>query len=139
MSLAAARLASDRRAAASVEFAIVGLALFLTLFAIIELGRLAAAQNALSYAAGVAARYAAVHGSASANPASTATIAAQFAAAAAPVLGDSTPTPSVTFSPNNDPGSTVTISARYAFSPVGPAGDFASVTLSGSSTLVIEH
>jgi len=135
----AARLAGDRSGAASVEFAIVALALFLMLFAIIELGRLAAADSALSYAAGVAARYAAVHGSSSASPASSEAIAAQFAAAAAPVLGSAAPTPTVTFTPNNNPGSTVTVAASYAWSPVSMKGDFAAVTLSTASTLVIEH
>ncbi len=117
----------------------MALALFLMLFAIIELGRMAAAENALSYAANVATRYAAVHGSASASPASSEAIAAQFATAAAPVLGSAAPTPTVTFSPNNNPGSTVTVAASYAWSPVSMKGDFAAVTLSASSTLVIEH
>ena len=117
----------------------VGLAFFLMLFAIIELGRLAAAESALNYAADAAARYASVHGSASASPATPAMVAAQFAAAAAPVLGDAAPTPTVVFSPNDDPGSTVTVSASYVWSPVSLTGDFASVTLAGASTLVIEH
>ena len=135
----AARLGGDRSGGASVEFAVVALALFLMLFGIIELGRLAAAESALSYAATVAARYAAVHGAASASPASSAAIAAEFATAAAPVLGSAAPTPTVTFTPNNNPGGTVTVAASYAWSPVSMTGDFAAVTLSASSTLVIEH
>jgi Flp pilus assembly protein TadG len=139
MSMALRRFIVDRRGVASVEFAAVALVFFMMLFAIIELGRLAAAQSALSYAADVAARYAAVHGADSATPATTTTIAAEFAAAAAPILGSGAPTPTVTFSPDNNPGSTVTVSASYAWAPLSMGSDFASVTLSSQSTLVIEH
>ena len=139
MSTALRRLIVDRRGVASVEFAVVALVFFMMLFAIVELGRLAAAQSALSYAVDVATRYAAVHGADSATPATTATVAAQFAAAAAPILGSGAPSPTVTFSPDNNPGSTVTVSASYAWSPVTMGSDFASVMLSSQSSLVIEH
>lgn len=133
------KLAAERRAVASIEFATVGFAFFLMLFGIFELGRMASAQSALAYGTDVATRYAAVHGSASSSPASTDAVAAEFTSAVSPVLGSAAPTPTVTFSPNNNPGSTVTVSASYAWSPLTMGSSFPSVTLSAQSSLVIEH
>ena len=132
-------LAAERRGVATIEFATVGLAFFLMLFGIFELGRMASAESALTYGTDVATRYAAVHGSASASPASATTVADQFTSAVSPVLGGAAPAPTVTFSPDNNPGSTVTVSASYDWSPLSMGSSFPSVTLSAQSSLVIQH
>lgn len=139
MRRAAADLLSGREAVVSIEFAIVGFAFFLMLFGIFELGRMASIQSTLSYGTNVAVRYAAVHGAASSDPASAAKIAAKFTGAVAPILGGAAPTPTITYSPNDDPGSTVTVAASTAWSPVAFASSFASVVLSARSSLVVVH
>lgn len=139
MRRAPADLLSTREAVASIEFAIVGFAFFLMLFGIFELGRMASVQSTLSYGTNVAVRYAAVHGAASSDPATTASVAAKFAGAVAPILGGAAPTPSVTYSPNDDPGSIVTVAASTPWSPIAFASSFASVVLSAEASLVVVH
>lgn len=139
MRRAAADLPAAREAVASIEFAIVGFAFFLMLFGIFELGRMASVQSTLSYGTNVAVRYAAVHGAASSDRATAADIAAKFTSAVRPILGSAAPTPSVTYSPNDDPGSTVTVAASTAWSPIAFASSFASVVLSAEASLVVVH
>jgi Flp pilus assembly protein TadG len=82
--------------------------------AIMEFGRLGFAYNSVSFAAHRAARYAAVHGSASANPASAANIQAQALNYMA-ALDSTKATVTTTWTSDNNPGSTVQVAVTYGF------------------------
>jgi len=131
----------DRRGVAALEFALSGVPVLILLLATIEFGRLIADQYALSIGVERAARYAVVHGSQSASPASAADIVAQFYAAAAPFLaaGAGEPVVSVAFSPGNAPGGLVSIAARYDFIPVSTLEAIPAITLSAQASYTIQN
>lgn len=131
----------DRRGVAALEFALSGIPVLILLLATIEFGRLIADQYALSLGVERAARYAVVHGSQSASPASAADIVAQFYAAAAPFLAAGTggPAVSVTFSPSNAPGSLVSIAALYNFVPVSTLEAIPVLTLNAQASYTIQN
>ena len=134
-------LARDRRGVAALEFALSGVPVLMLLLATIEFGRLLADQYALSLGVERAARYAVVHGSQSALPASGADISAAFYAAAAPFLGAQAggAVVTVTFAPDNAPGSVVTVNATYGFLPVSLLEAIPALTLSAQVSDTIQN
>ncbi len=138
-------MARDRRGVAALEFALSGVPVLILLLATIEFGRLLADQYALSLGVERAARYAVVHGSQSALPASGADISAAFYAAAAPFLGAQASgqaggaVVTVTFAPDNAPGSVVTVNATYGFLPVSVLEAIPALTLSAQVSETIQN
>lgn len=149
------RLTADTRGVAAIEFAISGMALFLFLFGIMNLGELGFTIVALQRGVQQAARYASISTSVAlangtaVNYACTpqAAAQAQFANAVTPPFSAaSMPAVSVTWggslaSCSNNTGSgigTVTVAAQYQWYPVGMAGIFANgISLAPTETLAV--
>jgi Flp pilus assembly protein TadG len=108
------RLWRDSSAAAAVEFALCAPILVMLSLGTVEVGRAMLTYHDLSLAAFEAGRYAMVHGTGSATPATKAqlkTVASARLIGADPAkLGID-----VTWDPNNNPGSFVTIALSYPF------------------------
>lgn len=97
----------------AVELALV-LPLFLgLLLGLIHFALALYADTTIGHAAREGARFAAVRGAASANPATSDNVAAQVARHLA-ALDPARLAVAVDFAPNNAPGATVTVTARYA-------------------------
>jgi len=96
---------------------VLALASFAVLVAgIMELGFAGFAANSVSFAAQLAARFAAVRGSASGHAASVADVQAVAQQYAAP-LSTGAMTVALTWSPDKSPGSTVEVRVSYSFAP----------------------
>ena len=110
-----------RRGSTILEGALVFTTFVLVLVGVIDFGRLGFAYNSITFAARQAARYAAVNGSASVNPANAATIRANVRNnlvglnTSSKILNVTT-----TWIPpaNNSPGSQVQVVVSYAFQPL---------------------
>lgn len=125
---------------ALVEFAFVLPVALLFLVGLFDSARAVWLSNTLAAATREATRYAAVHGSSSADPATASDVEAVLARHA---VGIGTMTVSVTW-PDGDArrGSTVTVIATSAFVPAlsqAILGGGLNVTLRGSSTMVIHQ
>jgi Flp pilus assembly protein TadG len=131
----------DRRGVAALEFAISATPLLILLLGIVEIGWLLANQYALTRGVEQAARYAVVHGSQSAAPATTAEVSAVFYQAAAPILGaaPSGVTVTVSFIPDNSPGSTVMVSAQSSFTPFSGIVGIPALTLAAQASYTIQN
>lgn len=106
-----------RFGAAMVEGALTIGAVVFIICGIIDFGRLLFSYNSLAFAVQQSARYAAVHGSSSKNPANTAKLDAIVKATMFGVPPSSLST-TVTWTPNTDPGAKVTVQATCTFTPM---------------------
>ena len=130
------RFLASGSALASIEFAFCGGVFIFMLLAVSDFGRLMFTYHEMAEASRVAARYAIVHGSASASPATAAAIA-KVAAAATPLVTSAEVT--VTFSPNNSPGSQVTVAIARPFDFVAGFISTSTYTLNSHTTLMIAN
>lgn len=138
MTRPAAALRRDRRGASLVEFALVAHLILLPLAGTFDLGALFLAQRGLTWGVEAAARYASVNSA----TASTATITARFATAAAPAMGaaaTAATTVSVAYTPAETVGSSVTVTASYPWSGLLALAGIAPRVLTASQTLIIQH
>jgi len=105
-----------RRGSVMYESALVLLVYAVMMAGIMELGMIGFAVNAVSFAAHRAARYAAVRGSSSGNPATAGQITTSAEGYAAP-LNAANLAVAVSWLPDNNPGSTVQVKVSYNFTP----------------------
>ena len=138
MKTASKRLKHTQRGAAIVEFALAFMVFFLSMYGVMEFGRIVHSYNILSGAAREGARYAMVHGSVSGSAASASDIQ-NVVRAWAIGLDTSSITVTTTWTPGNGPGSQVRVRASYAVSPftrlIVPDG----ITLQSTSQMVISQ
>jgi Flp pilus assembly protein TadG len=118
-----------------VESALALMVFGILLAGIMELGLVGLASDTVSFAAGRAARWAAVRGSASGHAATAADIQAVALEYATPLNPDSC-TVAVTWTPNDNPGSTVQVRVLYSFSSLRPISAGA-MTLQGTARQTI--
>ena len=126
----------DQHGSTALEFGLMLPMVLVLLVGVIDVGRLIGDQHALDRGVAAAARYASVN-SASAT---ASTITAQFAAAAAPLIGSCGGCVSVTFSPagsQGQPGGTVTVSVSYPWHASAPSLILFGMTLTSSTTLTV--
>jgi Flp pilus assembly protein TadG len=102
----------NQKGAVLVEHALVFLVFFVTLYAIMEFGRVVYLYNSLAGATREAARYAIVSGSRSASPATNMDIKARVMQWGIG-FNESALNVNTTWSPNNNPGSKVRIDSTY--------------------------
>ncbi len=108
------------------------------IFAIVEVGRLAASEGALEHAVEIAGRWAAINSAADTQQ----TITQQFNAAFQNYVGGTTPSPTVTvaFSGGTPTvNGTIQVSAAYVWTPVFGMVFMGGVPLSVETTLPIIH
>jgi Flp pilus assembly protein TadG len=142
---------SRRDGQALVEFALVAPIFFLLLFSVIEFGRYIYQVQILNNAAREGARYAIVHGSLSLCPSGppapgTSTcdlvgnnIKAVVRNNAVGVASTSITFPTLQWDPNNGRESTFTIVVQAPFQPLIPIVPIPDVTVTGSSSLVMNN
>ncbi len=100
--------------------AALSLTVFLmSIFGIMDLGRMVFSYNLVAHGAREGVRYAIVHGNNSASPANVITIG-DYLRGQTPGLDRNGTTVAVTWTPNNSPGSTVSVTVSYSFRPVAP-------------------
>lgn len=106
-----------RFGSAMVEGALIMTVVVFFICGIVDFARLVFSYNSLAFAVHQSARYAAVHGSSSKNPADTAKIDSIIKAT---MFGTPSATLStvVTWTPNKDPGAKVTVQATCTFTPL---------------------
>jgi Flp pilus assembly protein TadG len=128
----------DRRASSGVQFALV-LPVFLSMvLGIMDMGRLMWTQNTLAQAAKKSARFAIVHGSTSASPATAADITAAVEQHLAGLSG--APTVNVAWIPDNAPGSLVTVQVTYPFQFAALGFlDLTPLTIDSSASMLVSH
>lgn len=122
-----------------LEFALSCVLLFSILFGIVDFGRALYAYDAISDAARVGTRYAIVHGSSSASPATASSISSYVTGLCCAGLSTSAIKVNATWNPNNSPGSTVNVQVQYTFNFILPFLPAASVPMSASSQMVISQ
>lgn len=128
----------DRRGVASIEFAVAIGVVLTVVFAILDLGRLFAAQHTLNYGVEKAVRYAVVNS----DVATVASVAATFRTAATPGLGAGGAAAcgvTVSYPQGNAPTLPVTVSVTYSWAPVSSLDALPAFTLTSSQTLLIQH
>jgi len=134
-------LRRDSRGVAAMEFALCGAVLFMAILGAVEVLLFLRTQNALSYAASTAARYASKHSSKAAIPATSDTIKA-FAMTqiqAAGVSASSTAIITPTWPGGNLPGGTVVVTITYSYTPFTAYKIVPARTLTSAATLTIEN
>ncbi|MEP6961517.1 MAG: TadE/TadG family type IV pilus assembly protein [Acidobacteriota bacterium] len=121
------RRRKSQRGSSLIEFSLVGVQLFLVLFAIIEFGRVVLVSTTIAHAARTAVRYAIVHGGTRtgsgvdgpSGPGSTTQIVANLNKyAKTGLLDTSRLTTTITYPDgNNSPGSRVMVTVVYPYDP----------------------
>lgn len=133
-----ARRRRRSRAQGLVEFAILGPLFFLTLFGIIEMGRLVWTNHELTNGTREAARYAMVHGSKSGALATNTDVKAQLRAKSTGI--DNTVSVTVSYAGKGDPGEVVTVSSSYVYKPaIYYILKRSSITLTSTSKVIVQH
>ena len=136
-------LRRDSRGVAAMEFALCGLVLITALLGTVEVLLFFRTQNAMSYAASSAARYASKHSTMSGAPATQDMIRknAMSAIQAAGVSAPSTVSVNASYLPAgaNVPGSTVLVTMSYSWSPVTTLKIIPAMTITSAATLTIEN
>ncbi len=129
----------DTRGVAVIEFAFIAPILMMLTIGILDVGRAMHALNTMEHTAKEAVRYASVHGSASASPASKYDIA-KFVKNGAIGLDAKRMTVQVSWAPNNNPGSAVVVDIAYDFNSM-LVGIFKSSPwcFNTGSTFIISH
>jgi len=125
----------NRNGTAGIEFAAAGPLVLLLLWALLEVYRLLAAQRALDFAVTRALRYASVNS----TVATAGTIATQVTNTVRSLLGTTTVSVTVTFTPAYAPGDTVSIDATYTWTPLILTADFASTHLASAGTITVQN
>lgn len=125
-----------QRGSVMIEGALSLVLTFLLILGIMECGRLFQAYNSVCYGARLGARFAAVHGQASGQPASSADVLALVRKHAL------IPNPSLlevvtSWQPDSQPGSRVRVRVKYQFQPMVSLTGLGNVPLISSSTMVI--
>ncbi len=134
-------LRRDSRGVAAMEFALCGAVLFMAVLGTVEVLLFLRTQNALSYAASTAARYASKHSSKADTPATSDNIK-EFAMAqiqAAGVSASSTASITPTWPLGNLPGGTVVVTITYSYAPFTAYNIIPARTLTSAATLTIEN
>jgi Flp pilus assembly protein TadG len=132
----ASRLGRDRAATTVLEFGFVVPILLMFIFGVMEFGRLRMMQQSLAEATFAAGRYAIVHGSTSASPATAATIQTQVQSNAV-MLDASGISVTTNFSGNEAPGTLVTITSTYTYTAIVTYLGLPSITLKAVSVSTI--
>jgi Flp pilus assembly protein TadG len=128
----------NQKGAVIIEHALVFLVFFITLYAIIEFGRIIYIYNSLAGATREAARYAIVSGSRSAAPATNDDIKARVMRWGVGFDSDALNV-NTTWSPNNSPGSKVRVVASYNIALMSGLIYRAPLTVSTRSEMVISQ
>jgi Flp pilus assembly protein TadG len=145
------RLANDRRAVSSLEFAVTSLAFFAFLLIIVNLGYLGLVLNDLKQGVQGAVRMAAVQTgaamAASGNGGACVTaaqiigyfngIVTPFLPAATGAANDGTPVVQSVWQNNQSDGAYITVTARYYWAPIGLPNSILGLPLSISSTQMV--
>ena len=130
------RLVADCRGMAMVELGLVSPIFFILAVGVLEVGRFVYMQQGVIAAVHQGGRYAIVHGSKSAAPASTADIVTAVTNAA--WFDAANINASVSFSPDNNPGSKVVITATYSWTSIAPLLDhLLTTTITAKSEMTI--
>ena len=100
--------------------AALSLTVFLmSIFGILDLGRMVWYYNMVAHGSREGVRYAVVHGANSSSPASVPVISSHISTQI-PGLDPSLTTITVAWTPSNSPGGTVNVCVRYSFIPIAP-------------------
>lgn len=121
-----------------IEFGLAFLLFLFVVYGIMEFGRIVASYNILAGATREGTRYAMVHGSASASPATSSaiqTLVRRWAIGIDP----SSIAVTTTWSPGNGPGSTVKVKASYTAQPFTSLILKKGITLTSSSQMIISQ
>ncbi len=121
-----------------VEMAIVVSLFSISVLGTIDMARAVWTRSQLGYAAATAARYAAVHGGNSSQPASNSSLHT-FVAEKTEALLPEKLTVNATWTPDKTRGSVVNIQLQYNFTPITPMLPFSSITFSSSARRVITN
>ncbi len=129
---------SRKRGQSSAEFALVLPILLGLLFGIIQFGQILYTYSFIAYAAESASRYAMIHSSQSAQPATAASILS-YVQGLSNGLNQAQISVTPTWTPNSNPGSSVTIKVSYIYPVFGgllftPSGN---ITLSSTTQSTI--
>jgi Flp pilus assembly protein TadG len=127
-----------QRGAAALEFGLSFILFISVVYAIMEFGRVVASYDILAGATREGSRYATVHGSSSATPASSSDIQ-DLVRRWAIGLDSSSLTVSTTWTPTKGPGSQVKVQASYAMSPFTGWIFANDITLKSSSAMIISQ
>ena len=130
-----ARLISDRRGGAAIEFAfIIPIAILLTIGAV-EVAHAVSVQATIRQAAKETVRFASVRGSASGAAATEEQLEAMAVQLAQLTTGSTSA--AVVWNPDNRPGSVVTVDIQTAFSPVALPFGPSSYTFTSTASMTI--
>ncbi|MGD1036049.1 MAG: TadE/TadG family type IV pilus assembly protein [Roseiarcus sp.] len=129
-------LIRDRRGGPATEFGVVITIFLMVVLGVIEIGSYAMTEQALIESVHDGGRYAVVHGSKSAEPATAASLQSLVQSESS-VLTSTLVSVTVTFTPNNSPGSTVSIVATYPWTPIVPLAGFSAATITATSISTI--
>ena len=133
-------LRRDRRGVAAIEAALCIPIVLLALLGTVEVSLFFRTQNAMSYAASTAARYASKHSSASSADIQASILAiATSQLQAAGVSGSSTVTVSATYPQGKQAGNTVLVSMSYSWSPITNLKIIPAMPINSAATLTIEN
>jgi Flp pilus assembly protein TadG len=132
------RRSRARAGQSAVEFALVAVVALTLIFGVIQAGLLIYAYSFVSYAARSAVRYAMVHGSSSASPATNASVQS-YVQSLAIALNTASLTVTTTWSPNEDPGSTVTVKVNYTYDSMLPFFSPSTITMSSTAQGLISN
>lgn len=121
-----------------VEFAFSVTAFLMLVFCTINSARVVYARNFVSYAAREGSRYAAVHGAVAVKPASADDIK-NLVKAEVHGLDPSGVVVTTTWTPDNKPGSLVKVQVKYTWNLTTVFYNFAPLTLSSTSQMVIDN
>ena len=119
-----------------VEAAMIGVVLLVTVFGIMEFGRMVWSYTVICHGAREATRYAMVRGNNSGNLATEAKIKAVVTGQTIG-LKKTNVTTTVTFNPNQNAGSYVKVKVAYNISPLGPYLPIGPLTLQSTSEMRI--
>jgi Flp pilus assembly protein TadG len=129
----------DDQGVSVLEFGLVVLVFYAFVFGVMDFGRALYSYHFVSHAAREATRYAIVHGSESADPA-TATDIAEYVKSITPNgIDPKAITVSTTWSPDNTPGSNVKIQVQDNFHFIMPLLLTTNMNLSSASQMVVSN
>jgi Flp pilus assembly protein TadG len=127
---------SNSNGQSTTEFALVLPILLMLLFGIIQFSLVLYTYGFVAYSARTASRYASIHSSQNAHPATSASIQT-YVNGLADAVDTSKLTVTSTWAPNNNPGSAVTIKVSYPFTPFTPYVSSATITVSSTMQATI--
>jgi Flp pilus assembly protein TadG len=128
----------NQKGSAMIEFALCFLLMFGLLYGVMEFSRIVYSRTVLAGATREASRYAMVHGSRSASPATNEAIRAQVLRWSFG-LNPAALVVNTTWDPSNSPGSTVRVEASYTIAPFTRLILDTPLTLASRSEMVISQ